>query len=160
MSRTGLAYGRCPEPRETAQRLAVTTARRLGVSNRPRLAATNRQDRLLAKPGLAEGLRHEPDDPRRPYSSPSNLGGKVIVYHGASCIYICVVGTLCEHLFARFPCDSWIRIFGTNPRKHLRGCDLTIAYLYIKIYIARVTRVRHILQEPRRCEDFPKGESG
>ena len=54
-TRTGLAYGRHPELRETARRLAVTTA--------PRLAATNRQDRrltvatgpLLAKPGLAEG---------------------------------------------------------------------------------------------------------
>jgi len=30
-------------------------------------------------------------------------------------VYICVIGTLCEPLFAIFPCDSWIRLF-ENPK--------------------------------------------
>ena len=39
----------------------------------------------------------------------------MIVYNGASCIYICVNGTLCEPLFVEFSGDSWIRIF-ENPK--------------------------------------------
>ena len=96
MSRTGLASGSSPELREaarrlavttaqrlavttaqrlavtTAQRLAVTNAQRLTVTNARRLAASNRQDRRLEKQGLAEELRHEPDDPRSRPSSPSS----------------------------------------------------------------------------------------
>ena len=65
----------------------------------------------------------------------------VRVYNGASCIYICVNGTMCEPLFAQLPGDSWIRLFENPkraaehqrdiPARPLRGCDLTIAYLYI-----------------------------
>ena len=80
----------------------------------------------------------------------------MIVYNGASCIYNCVHGTLCEPLFVQFPCDSWIPVFsrilkgrrstsGTNQRIPLRGCDLTIAYLYMNIPIPQVTLVRHTL---------------
>ena len=68
---TGLAYGRCPDARETAQRLAVTTARRLAVSNRP--AVGRHQPPGPAKPGLAEGPRHEPNDSRSPSSCPPVL---------------------------------------------------------------------------------------
>jgi len=35
----------------------------------------------------------------------------VIVYNGASCARVCVLGTLCEPLFVEFPGDSWIRLF-------------------------------------------------
>jgi len=38
-----------------------------------------------------------------------------MVYNGAGCVYICVIGTLCEARFAQFPCDSWIRLF-ENPK--------------------------------------------
>jgi len=40
---------------------------------------------------------------------------KRIAYNGAGGVYICVIGTLCEPLFAQFPCDSWIRLF-ENPQ--------------------------------------------
>ena len=89
MSLTVLAHDRCPEPLETAkrlavtpikllsvttaQRLAVTTAGRLAVTTAQRLAATNRQDRRLAMPRLAEGLRYEIDESISPPSSPSSL---------------------------------------------------------------------------------------
>ena len=82
VSRTGLSSGSSPEPREAAQRLAVTTAQRLAVTTAKRLdvitaqrlavttarrlAAINRQERRLEKQMLAEELRHEPDDRRSP----------------------------------------------------------------------------------------------
>ena len=77
--------------------------------------AQSHGNRRLAKPRQAEGRRYEIDDRRSLPSSPSSLRGKVIVYNGARCIYICVNGTLCEPLFVQFPGDSWIRYF-ENPK--------------------------------------------
>jgi len=80
------------------------------------------------------------------------MGQAVYIYK-----YVCVIGTLCEPLFVQFASGSWIPVFsrilkerrstsGTNQRRPLRGCNLTIAYLYINIFVPQVTLVRHNVQ--------------
>ena len=54
---------------------------------------------------------------------------------GASCVYICVIGTMCEPLFAaQFPRDSWIRRFeipkGAAEHKLDKPADTTSGVRY------------------------------